>query len=171
MIAILLCSLSAFAQKDSLSKSLIEKLSDKSGSLFKREFTEIGKIKGMKVDLLRITNLSEANAKSFSGARFENSTQYSDYIAFVDADELDGLIASLQYIQTKIFNDTAKVYTEVEFKTRGGFKAGCYFTPDDKKWSGFVQVASYSNKSMIFMDSDDFRKFKGMMEQVKSMIK
>ncbi|MBL0136936.1 MAG: hypothetical protein IPP86_00210 [Bacteroidetes bacterium] len=159
------------AQKDTLYKSLLEKFSERSGSLMKREFFDVGKIRGMKIKMMKITNLTDPGSKTLSGARFECSTQYSDYIAFVDADELDGLIASLDFIQSKIFNDTAKTYTEVEFKTRGGFKSGCYFSQNDNKWSGYIQVASYSDKSMVFLEQEDFGKFKNMVEQVKELMK
>ena len=164
----LLSPVLVFCQKDTSNQSLIEKISQKSGSLIKKEFENIGSIKGqnLSIDLLRISSLSEPSLKQINGCRIEVTNTYSTYTAFLDADELGALINAMRIIQTTVFPDTATKYTEVIFKSKSGFQIGCYFDVKAKEWSAFVQVVTYTDKSIVFLAPSDFTKLAGLIQTV-----
>lgn len=72
--------------------------SEKSGVLIEKTFIDIGKLKGVEIHVLKLKNLNDNT--TISGIKFKDITfgTYSDsYSAFLDADELDGLIKSLEF--------------------------------------------------------------------------
>ncbi len=83
---------------------------------------------------------------------------------------LDALLSAILIIQTKVFLDTLDNYTEVIFKSRSGFEAGCYNDIKKKTWQTFIQVVSYSDKSTVFMEPTDFLKLGGYIQTVISMM-
>ena len=171
LIFILSFPILLFAQKDSVNQSLLEKFSNKSGSLIRKEYLEIGKISGLEIDLMIIKNLSDPQFKQISGCRIDYQGQYSSYHAFIDIDELGALMSAIQIIQTNIFIDTTSNYTEVNFKSRSGFQAGCYNDKKSKEWSPFVQVVSYSDKSLVFLNQTEFARFGGYIQTVINRLK
>ena len=95
-----------------------------------------------------------SNSKS-SGLRFE--TQSSDTkIAVLDADEVDALIKAIKILTNKVLNSSRTNYTEVNFISRCGFEAGCYFDKDKVSWTAYLKLVKYESNSYVWLDKVDF---------------
>lgn len=157
---------SALAQTTGKELSNAEKFSAKNGRLLKREFVDVGEVNGAKIQVLYITDMSD-NQK-ISCVRFEQE-RYGERtrIATIDSDELDGLIKALKIMQEKVFATTPTTYTEVEFKSRGDFEAGCYFSGDE--WSVYISIDRYAlSGKNIKIYRERFAEFIGLLEQAKA---
>ena len=88
--------------------------------------------------------------------------------ALLDADEIDGLIKSVKIMQEKIFPSLTSNYTEVSFKSRGGFDAGCYWSKGN--WSTYLKLEKYDKDSYVFLDKEDFQILLKLLEQAKARL-
>ncbi|HKP36410.1 MAG TPA: hypothetical protein VJT71_06095 [Pyrinomonadaceae bacterium] len=158
------------AQAPNREQSNIEKFSAKSGTLIQKQFVELGKIKTVTVELLVITDLV-TNAR-VAGVRMEyeaySSIGSDTKIAFLDADEVDGLIKSISLLKSKVLNTTPDNYTEVVFGSRGGFEAGAYFA--NGKWSTFLKLERYDSRSSVSMKPEDFDHLLELLQQAKQKL-
>ncbi len=149
-------------------QSNIEKFSAKSGTLIEKKFSDIGTVKDAKLQVLTLTDLI-SNAK-VSGVRFEKetATRYSTdtKTAFLDQDEIDGLLKSINLIKTKVLPTTPESYTEVVFSSRSGFSAGCYY--DKGKWTAFIKLERFDKDSYVYMQAEDFDALANLLQQAKS---
>ncbi len=105
-----------------------EKFSNRAGSLIQKEFIDIGTLNKCDIQVAIFTDL--ITGQKSAAVRFEyeyKSSYFTDTkVALLDGDEIDGLIKSIKIIQEKIFPTIAANYTEVNFKSRSGFVAGCF---------------------------------------------
>jgi hypothetical protein len=151
-------------------KSNIEKFSEKSGTLFEKTFINVGTVKDVKVQVMVISDMM-SNSK-VSGVRFEveKSTRYSSdtKVAFLDKDEVDGLIKSLGILKSSVLNTTRDSYTEVEFRSRSGFSAGAFYS--DGKWSAFMKLERFDSNSYVFLRPEDFDALAGLLQQAKAQL-
>jgi len=147
-----------------------EKFSSKAGALIKKEFIDIGKIKDAEIKVVYYTDLINNQKQSAVKFEYEHTGKYSSdtKIAVLDADEIDGLIKSIKIIQEKIFPSTATNYTEVSFKSRGGFEAGCFWSKGS--WSTYIKLEKFDSDSYVFLNKDDFPKLLELLEQAKLKI-
>jgi hypothetical protein len=135
-------------------QSNLEKFSAKSGTLLEKKFIDIGFVKTVKMQVLTFTDLI-SNAK-VSGVRFEyeSGARYSSSkLAFLDKDEVDGLIKSIDLLKAKVFLTTPATYTEVVFTSRSGFMMACYFS--DGKWTPIVQIKRFDTDSLVSLKLED----------------
>jgi predicted hydrolase (HD superfamily) len=95
----------------------------------------------------------------YSGAYNTSDTK----LALLDADEVDGLIKSIQILQEKMIASTPVNYTEVEYFSRSGFQAGGFYEQKKKAWSAFVKLEKYDSKSYVFIDNDDLTQLLTLM--------
>lgn len=151
-------------------QSNAEKFSEKSGTLIQRQFIDVGKIGETSIQVAVFTDL--ISGTKTSAVRFEKEA-YSSYssdtkVALLDADELDGLIKSLKIIQEKVFPTTPADYTEVNFASRSGFSAGCFYSKN--KWSSYMKLEKYDSKSYEWLNAEDIPKLLSLLEQAKSKI-
>jgi len=159
----------AFSQSQTVDKeqSNIEKFSAKSGTLIEKQFVDVGRVKAIKVQLLVITDMI-ANAK-ISGVRMEYESSGRDSsdtkLAFLDQDEVDGLIQAINILKSKVLNTTKNNYTEIVFRSRSGFEAGAYFA--DGKWKTFVKLERFDKDSYVFLQPEDFDTLADLLQQAK----
>lgn len=158
----------SFAQTKEQELSNAEKFSAKAGTLMQKEFLEIGKVKGAEIKVVHYTDLVNNSKQSALVFEYESVGKYtsSTKSAVLDADEIEGLIKSIKIIQEKIFPSTAANYTEVSFKSRGGFEAGCFWSKGT--WSTYLKLERYDQDSYVFLTKDDFPTLLGLIEQAKS---
>jgi len=168
LIATNLC----FGQTETKAREIsnAEKFSDKSGTLIQKEFIDVGDLKRCKIQIAKFTDLI-SNQKT-SAVRFEYAyiSSYSSdtKLALLDADEIDGLIKSLKLIQEKIIPTSSTNYTEVSFRSRSGFEAGCFSKKDS--WSIYLKLERYDSKSYVFLDKEDLPKLLQLLENSKSKL-
>jgi hypothetical protein len=128
-----------------------DKFALKTGVLLQRNFVEIGKFKSVTIEYLETIDLTDkAKAKCLRLTLPAKGEYDSDHIGVIDNDEVDGLIKSLGLIKSNALTIIPSVYTEVSYKTRGGFEAGAYYDEKDKEWNYFLKMSKYDSKSQMF---------------------
>jgi hypothetical protein len=143
-----------------------EVFSNRIGTLIQREYVDLGAIKGCKIQTAIYTDLIDGKRQRALRFEYETAGTYSDTkIAILDADEIDGLIKSIKLIQEKIFPTQPTEYTEVTFKSRSGFEAGCFKSKNG--WSTYLKLEKYDGKSFVFMDKDNFSQLLTLIEKFK----
>ncbi len=147
-----------------------EQFSATAGTLIEKQFVDIGKVKGISVQVMKLKDLNSGTAKSALRFEYEYKSSYTSdtKIGTLDLDEIDGLIKSMNNLKTNVFSSTRDIYTEVTFKSRTGFEAGAYYDVDKKKWSAYVQIEKYDKNSIVFLTTDDFNALLALVEQAKT---
>lgn len=121
----------SFAQEKINVLSNAEIFSSQAGTLIEKEFLDIGRInKTTEIKILKITDMISGDSIKSLRITTDVTGSYSTEtkIAQLDSDEIDGLIKSLIIIKENVFNTNASNYTEITFKSRSGFEAGCYWS-------------------------------------------
>jgi hypothetical protein len=151
-------------------KSNAEIFSTKSGTLIKKEFVDIGKVKDAKVSVIHYTDMIDDKKVSSVNFKYEHTSKYSKSTksASLDADEIEGLIKSIKLIQEKIFSTTPDKYTEVSFFSRSGFSAGCYWSSD--KWKTYIRLEKFDSDSYVFLQKEDFKNLLELLEKAKTKL-
>lgn len=172
-LAFIGASLITFAQQPKAKDqetSNAEKFSERAGSLIKKEFIDIGEIKKCELKVIHYSDLMTNQKTSALKFEYEYKSSYSSdtKAAVLDADEIDGLIKSIKIIQEKIFPSTPANYSEVSFRSRSGYEAGCFSKKDS--WSTYMKLEKFDSNSYVFMDKDDLSKLLTLLEQAKAKL-
>ena len=169
IIILIVTSSRIFAQTKEKELTQAEQFSSQAGTLIERQFLEIGKVKSVEVKVLKYKDLN--NGVSKTALRFEypykSSISSDTKISSLDADEIDGLIKSIKNLQSSVFTSTRDIYTEVTFKSRTGFEAGAFYSPDKSKWTAYLQIEKYDRNSLVFLAPEDFTTLLNLIEQAK----
>ncbi len=140
------------------------------GSLMKKEFYNLTKVKSVENQVLIITNV--LTGKKVGCMRLEISSydghSSDSYIGTLDYEELDACIKSLTYIKDELLPTSPQVYTEVEYKTLDNLKLGAYYS--GTKWTAFIYLKGYTVRSADFLDTSNIALFIDVMTQAKLMI-
>lgn len=165
-----LFALSQATKQTEADKSKLEKFEDRSGSIIKKLFLDIGKVAGLKVQVLTIEDLT-SNAKE-SGLRME-TTPYSSLgsdtkIAYLDKDEVAGLLQTLTYFKDKVFGTTPETYTEVTYTSRSGFSASIF--RDGKDWTVVLRLEKYDSRSKVYLKEKELPEIISLVEQAKAKL-
>lgn len=147
-----------------------EQFSATAGTLIEKQFIDIGKVKGVTVQVIKFKDLNNGTSKSALRFEYEYKSSYSSdtKIATLDLDEIDGLIKSITNLKSSVFSSTRDVYTEVTFTSRTGFKAGAYYDVDKAKWVTFVKLEKFDSNSQVFLTTEDFATLQNLVEQAKA---
>ncbi len=152
---------------DDGAKSKTELFTEKSGSMIKKEFIDLEKIGPVKFQILKLTDV--LTNVTTSGLRLEGPGRSSSKTAFLDADEVDGLIKSIAYINASVLN-TAPPANDVEynFRARSGFAAGVFNY--ENKWNAYLKLERYDSDSQYSFSLENFVKIKALLESAKSKL-
>ncbi len=158
-----------FSQQEKAAElSNAEKFSERSGSLIQKVFIELGALKKCELKVVNYTDLI-SNTKT-AALKFEyaiTSTYGSDTkVAVLDADEIDGLMKSIKIMQEKVMVSIPELYTEVSFRARGGFEAGCFVSKGT--WSTYLKLEKFDGKSYVFLEKEDLTALYTLLEQAKT---
>lgn len=174
IIVLLVLSSYSFAQTNKIEKTLTnaEEFAAKSGSLIERVFKDVGKIESVKIKVVTFTDL--ISNKTLPSLRFEKES-YSSYskstdtkIASLDKDEVDGLIKSLEIMKNDIVTQSRENYTEVTFRSRGGFEAGCFSKKNN--WEVYLKLEKYDSKSYQFFKINKLASLIELIKQAKLLM-
>ncbi len=167
-------SMRVSAQSEQPSKDLsnVEKFNRRSGKIFQKEFIPLGVVKTCEVTVYRTTDL--ISKEKISGVRFSYehvSRGSSDTkIAVLDADEIDGLIKSIEIIKSNVLPVKPENYTEVTFASRSGFEAGCFGGKDNKDWSAYIKLEKYDSRSFVFLESAELESIIPLLVKAKTLL-
>jgi len=147
-----------------------EQFSATAGTLIEKQFVDIGKVKGISVQVMKLKDLNSGTSKTALRFEYEYKSSYTSdtKIATLDLDEIDGLIKSMNNLKTIVFPSTRDVYTEVTFKSRTGFEAGAYYDVDKAKWVAYAKLEKYDSNSQVFFNTEDFASMLTLVEQAKT---
>lgn len=140
----------------------------KTGVLFQKNITTLGKFKATSIDVIEIINLSDkSKVKSLRLKKDPIGEYESDHVGVIDNDEVEGLIKSLELIKSNVIAITPDVYTEVSYKSRGGFEAGGYYSDTDKAWHYYLKMSKYDEKSYQFFKSNELEELLTFLNSAK----
>ncbi|MFZ4740694.1 MAG: hypothetical protein ACOYLE_05980 [Bacteroidales bacterium] len=155
--------------KDDL-QSKAELFSEKTGTLIQKEFIDIATLKKCKIQVVRFTDLI-TNAEQ-SALKFEyelaSSTSTEVKNTFLDADELDGLMKSIKIIQEKINSKKPTNYTEISFRSRGGFETGCI--QNEGVWTIYLILQKFDGERYVWITIADLPILYSFLEQAKDKL-
>ena len=141
-------TLSSFAQtdgNDKESKSKAVQFMERDGSLLKKEYHNLGTVKGIECEVIITTDLK--NSEKIGCLKLKTTSQGFSYNGYLDTDELAAAIQSLEYVKDEVLPSTPNVYTEVIYKSRDNVVMGAYTITsnynNDYKWRVFVKPNSY----------------------------
>ena len=169
-IGLLMTTLAFSQEKVEKQTTQAEQFSATAGTLIEKQFVDIGKVKGVTVQVMKFKDLNNGTSKSALRFEYEYKSSYTSdtKIATLDLDEIDGLIKSINNLKTTVFSSTRDVYTEVTFTSRTGFKAGAYYDVDKSKWVTFVKLEKFDSNSQVFLTTEDFATLLTLVEQAKA---
>jgi hypothetical protein len=170
IIGIIFFFISSFGQAKQDLESKTNVFANQSGTLIKKEFEDIGTLKKLEVRVLSLTDLITNESISSVRLELEKSSSYSSdkKIAVLDSDEIESLKTSMEIIKNQIFPSAPKNYTEVTYKSRGGFEAGCFLSKG--KWSPYLKLDKYDSDSYLFFDIENLTEFLILLEKAETVI-
>jgi len=135
-----------------------------------KEYETVGEVAKCKIQVVHYKDMIDGHKLNAVLFEFEARLSYGSDTksAVLDADEIDGLIASINIIKDKIIPTAAANYTEVNFKSRSGFMAGCFSKKE--KWSTFLKLQSYDSNSYVWLEKDDFDKLLPILQSAKAKL-
>lgn len=148
-------------------QSNAEKFSARSGTLMRKEFSEIGNLKRCKIQVLYYTDLITNSKQTALKFEYEVASTYSTdtKVAILDTDEIDGLMKSIKILQEKVIVNIPSNYTEAYYRSRSGFEAGCFVSKGS--WSCYLKLEKYDGKSYVWLDKEDLPALYTLLEQAK----
>ena len=163
------------ADPEEKSKSVTLEFMKKDGACFKKEFYDLGNVKGVNCEVLIVTDIVQGTKIGCLRlkTKYYSSVSSDTYIGTLDFDEIDACVKSLEYIKSELQNQPS-VYTEFEYKTNDGIKMGAYYDSGDKKklpkWVAYVYTKGYTSRSAEFLDSSNIDSFVTIFKDAKKMI-
>jgi len=146
-----------------------DKFSANTGSLIQKEFVDIGKIKTMNMQIVRLKDLITEDSISALRLEYKPAYESDTKIASLDSDEIESLINAIIAIQEITSSPRPKNYTEISYKSRGGFEAGCYLS-DKGLWVSYLKLEKYDRKSYFFLKEQLFEEFLELLQKAKSYL-
>jgi len=144
--------------------------------LFKQEVFSVDNIPAFRIDAIKITNLE--NFSITNGLKVVQKVQIGKELKtfnnYIDIDEIDGLITSLQYMTTILKSKTIPSnYTEIKFATKSGFQVMLFTVLNIQNkldWSFTVQTNIANDKTLVVLTNDDVDKLQKTLTQAKSKL-
>jgi hypothetical protein len=152
-------------------KSKLEIFSSRAGVLYEKRFFDLGQLGQLPTLQVQSLTITDLQAKvSVSGLRFSCRLYKSyggrDFVAFLDGDEIDGLLKSLAFLKGEVYSTSRDAYTEYVFISRSGFMAGAYWDAE-KKWVPLIKFNSYDDESGLVLAHADADKLLALIQQAK----
>lgn len=174
IFALIAITLYSFGQQAAKAKeqevSNAEKFSERAGSLVQKEFIDIGTLKKCDIQVAKFTDLISGQKSSAVRFEYEYKSSYSSdtKIAMLDEDEIDGLMKSIKIIQEKVLPTSTTNYTEVNFRSRSGFAAGCFSKKNS--WTTFMKLEKFDSNSYVWMEKEDLAQLLSLLLQAKEKL-
>ena len=170
LITLLCIGLNAQTPAKDKELSNAEVFSAKAGALMQKEFIEIGTLKKCKIQVVYFTDLISSTKQSALKFEYEYVSSYSTdtKAALLDPDEVTGLMKSIKLMQDKVFPTTPTNYTEVNYRSRGGFEGGCFTSKGT--WSTYLKLEKFDSKSYVWLNIEDLITLYTYLERAKSML-
>ena len=155
---ICICNIGLGQNKVEKGLSRAEQFYSTKGILIEKEFHNVGAVKEIDIQIIKLKNLKEKDSLSYVRLIFGYQTDFKlkDKPGIIDSDELAGIIESMAYICKNILPSKRDNVTEVTFKTRTGIETGAYFEKATLKWVCFIKLIESDRNSQVLLSSEDF---------------
>ncbi len=167
LLIVSVIQLNAQAASKEKEQSNAEIFSAKSGALMQKEFIDLDKIKSCEIQVIHFTDLISGSKESGLKFSMDVASSYSTDTksAMLDSDEIEGLMKSIRLIQEKVLVTTPSTYTEVYYRSRSGFEAGCFTSKGS--WSCYLKLERYDSKSYVWINAEELTSLYTILEQAK----
>lgn len=168
----------AYAQNDWDTQKISTKLEAfqaKTGVVIIRGYTKVGRVDSISVDArdfrdasnpkVRMTGIGIA-IKKYNG----DSTQYNESRVFIDGDEIDSLIAGIDYISKATKEVSSLESFEVEYRTKGDFRVTVYSKSDNGELSAVVSLGS-NEKTKVWLEVPKLLELRQLIMDAKLKIR
>ncbi len=150
--------------------SLTEQFANQTGVLISKQYVELGFMDLIDFRLVKMKN-NFTNDTAF-GVRLEylpgNELISSVKVAYIDDDEIDGLIRAIDIFQSSILNYRYAYAADFTFRCRSGLVVGYYYEAEKAKWDPFIQIQYKDPQSTIRVENDNFDYLKKLLKDAKS---
>ncbi|MBQ8222119.1 MAG: hypothetical protein IJZ87_02040 [Bacteroidales bacterium] len=175
VILSVIISITGMAQEKSVddkSESKTLEFMSQGSSLIKKEFYDLGKVKGVECQVLIITNLlsNERLGCLRLETKYQGYSSSETYVGTLDYDEIDDCLNSINFICENILTITPTVYTETEYRTRDNIEVGAYYSENKSSWTAYLYTKNYTNRSVEFFDLESLSSLAKIMQNAKVMI-
>ena len=167
-------------QDEEETKSKTVDFLEKSGDLIKKEFFDIGEIKGpysTRVIFQNIVMTNVVTQRQIGALRLETESPLSNgtdtFIGTLDSDELQACIQSVKYIRDNMFTQKASTYTECEYQSRDGVLIGAYsnLRNSSVSWELYVKPQKHISRSSIYLSMDKIDELISLLEKAQAQLK
>lgn len=164
---------SSFAQ-NTIAATKIEQAVLTKNFLFKQEVFSVDNIAAFRMDAIKITNLE--NFSITNGLKVIQKVQVGKelktFYNYIDADEIDGLLTTFQYMNTILKSKTVpSSYTEIKYTTKSGFQIMLFTVLNLRNkldWSFVAHTNIDNEKTLTLLQNEDIDKIQKTLEQAKS---
>ena len=168
IITIISGSLATYAQ-DAVQETPTnaEKFALRTGTLVEKEYTVIGTLRKTELSVVNYSDLvsGEKTSALEISADLTLDEVTTTKVAVIDADELDGFIKALKTLNSTVLQSRRENYTEVTYRSRGGFETGCIFT--NGEWNAYIMLEKKDGGSVVFIERNDFVTLLMFLEDAK----
>ncbi len=162
--------------EDTVYPTKLEQAVNTKGFLFKQEVFTVDNIPAFRLDVVKITNLEKFTV--ISGIKVLHKIQVKKELKtvynYIDSDEIDGLLTSLQYMKTIIKSQTIPGnYTEIKYSSKSGFQvslATILNVSNKLDWNFTVQTNLSNESTMVILTLSDIGKLMNTLEQAKGKL-
>lgn len=146
------------------------------GACYKKEFYDLGKVKGVDCQVLIVTNVVDNTKIGCLRLKttYSSSVGKDDYIGTLDYSEIDACIKSLEYIKN-VIQSQPEIYTEIEYKTNDGIEIGAYYSTKGtfvtkQGWTAYVYTKSYTSRSAEYFEPTNIDTLIETLQNAKTII-
>jgi len=159
-------------EEDKKSESLTVAFMDKYGKLLEENRYEVGKVSGIKFDVVILKNILDG--KKIGSLRITTKSTPMLYYGYLDYDEIDNCIQALVYFKDKVLPtklDEGSNFKEVLYRTRDYVELGVRIeTWPNEDWAPYILTHSYNDDSKEKFRPKDIEKIISIFNNAKDLI-
>lgn len=159
-------------EEDKKSESLTVAFMDKYGKLLEENRYEVGKVSGIKFDVVILKNILDG--KEIGSLRITTKSTPMLYYGYLDYDEIDNCIQALVYFKDKVLPtklDEGSNFKEVLYRTRDYVELGVRIeTWPNEDWAPYILTHSYDDDSKEKFRPKDIEKIISIFNNAKDLI-
>lgn len=144
----------------------------KFSTLLHAQFYEVGNIDAIDFRLMVIYDVfnNQLMKKVRIEMIFQNELLVAPKINEFSADEIDGMIRTVDYLIASIKFTDKPSFDEIMYICKGGFTVGAFYTPIKNKWTIYLRLIQDDSKSTLHIDVDELAYFKELLTLMKSKL-
>lgn len=175
LVAILMSS-GSFAQPDQniapARGSFLDRISSMPGAIIKKEISDIGEIKKLRVQLVKVSNTTNKDQQFLLARLVYDEKDMNSPMAkavYLDMPAIDELTRSFDQARAGITANPGSGYGEITFKTRDGVTGGYYSSKGT--WAPFLRISEGDPGSYVLFEKEDQDKLLSLLDLCKQKLR